>query len=194
MVQKQTERFRRVAMLDEAECVVGGKVCRVALLHDELVVGVGATILRVPVLSLVVIHMIVVETLRVATHVPLAHYGSLITSLLELFSEEGACGVDALTELALSVLIAVKTCHEACTRRCGERVLHESTVKAHATLCDAVDVGSGSKLRDGTSISADALECVVVAHYIYDVGALSGSGCFLLCLSRGGYTGQSSER
>ena len=194
MMKQKAERLVSVAMLYEAECVVGGEVGGIAFLHNVLAVRIRSTILRIVILSLVVVDVIIVETLRVATHVPLAHYGSLITSLLELFGEEGACGVDALTELALSVLIAVKTCHEACTRRCGERVLHESTVEAHATLCDAVDVGRGSKLRDGTSVCADALEGVVVTHYIYDIGALSGSGCFLLCLSSSGYAGQSSER
>jgi len=140
MVQKQTERFRRVAVLDEAECVVGGKVCRVALLHDELVVGVGATILRIPVLSLVVIHMIVVEALRVATHVPLAHNGCLIARLLQQFGEERARGVDALAQLTLTILMAVLTGHKAGARRRRERVLDEGTVEAHTTLGETVDI------------------------------------------------------
>ena len=142
MVKEQAERFRRVAVLDEVKSMVGGEVCRVALLHDELVVGVGATILRVPVLSLVVVHMIVVEALRVATHVPLAHNGCLIASLLQQFGEERARGVDALAQLALSILMAVLTGHKAGARRRRERVLDEGAVEAHATLCKAVDIRS----------------------------------------------------
>ena len=172
MVKEQAERFRRVAVLDEVESMVGGEVCRVALLHDELVVGVGATILRVPVLSLVVIHMIVVEALRVATHVPLAHNGCLIASLLQQFGEERARGVDALAQLALSVLMTVLTGHKAGARRRRERVLDEGAVEAHATLSESVDIRSWCEFGECAAVCADALVGMVVAHDVNNVWML----------------------
>jgi len=57
---------------------------------------VGAAILRVPVLSLVVVDVVIVESLRVASHVPLANDGCLIACILQQFGEESARRVDSL--------------------------------------------------------------------------------------------------
>ena len=161
-----------VAVLDEVESMVGGEVCRIALLHDELVVGVGATILRVPVLSLVVVHMIIVEALRVASHVPLAHNGCLIASLLQQFGEKRARGVDALAQLALSVLMTVLTGHKAGARRRRERVLDEGAVEAHATLSESVDIRGWCEFGECATVCADALVGMVVAHDVNNVWML----------------------
>ena len=69
-------------MFHEVDGVVGGEVGAVSFLHDVFVVGVCPTVLWIPVLSLVVVDVVVVETLGVASHVPFADDGSLVTSLL----------------------------------------------------------------------------------------------------------------
>ena len=184
VVEHKAERLRLVAVVHELDGVVGGEVGAVALLHDVLAAGsVSAAILRVPVLSLVVVDVVVVEALGVATHVPLADDGSLVASLLQQLGEEGARCVDALAELSLSVLVAVESCHKTCARRCGKRVLHESLVETHSALCDAVDVGCRCKLAYGVAVGRDALEGMVVAHDVNNVWTLCCG--FLLGLHRG---------
>ena len=184
VVQHEAERLRLVAMVHKVDGMVGREVGAVAFLNDVFAVGgVGATILRVPVLSLVVVDVVIVESLRVASHVPLADDGSLIACILQQFGEECARCVDALAQLALSILMTVKSGHQTCTRRCRERVLNECLVKTHSALGYTVDVGRRCELANGVSIGRDALEGMVVAHDVHNVGALCC--CLLLCLHCG---------
>ena len=134
-------------------------------------------------MSLVVVDVVIVESLRVASHVPLADDGCLIACILQQFGEECARCVDTLAQLSLSVLMTVKSGHQTCTRRSGERILDKRLVKTHTALGYTVDVGRGCELANGVSICRNALESMVVAHDVHNVGALCCS--LLLCLHCG---------
>ena len=95
--------------------MVGDEVGGVAHLLLEVTVLAGRSEGWVVVLTLVIQNMIVVESLRTAGHVPLAHNGSRIACPLQQFREEGLGRVDTLGKLALSVLVTVKTRHRART-------------------------------------------------------------------------------
>lgn len=173
MMEQEAEWTRGVAMVDEVESVVGSEVGGIAFLHDILVASVRSAILRVPILSLVVVDVIIVEALRVASHVPFSHNSRLVASLLQQFGEESASCVDAFAKLSLSVLIAIHTRHKAGARRRRERVLHEGAVEPHTTLCQSVDVGCRCKLGYCATISTDTLKGMVVTHNVNDVGTLA---------------------
>ena len=103
---------------------------------------------------------------------PLAYNGCLIARLLQQFGEERARGVDALAQLALSVLMAVLTGHKAGARRRRERVLNEGTVEAHTTLSESVDIRGWCEFGECAAVCADALVGMVVAHDINNVWML----------------------
>ena len=171
-------------MVHKFDGVVGREVGAVALFDDVFAFGrVCTAILWVPVLSLVVVDMVIVESLGVASHVPLTNDGCLIARILQQLGEECARCVDSFTKLALSILMTVKSGHQTCTRRCRERVLNECLVKTHTALGYTVDVGRGCELANGVSIGRDALEGMVVAHDVNNVWTLCCG--FLLGLHRG---------
>ena len=181
VVEHKAEWLALIALVHKLDCVVGCKVGAIAFLYNKLAVrSIGTTILWVPVLALVVVDVVVVESLRIAAHVPLAYNTSLIACLLKQLCKEHTRCVDTLAKLALSVLVAVKTCHQTSARRCRERVLDKRLVEAHTTLGNTVDVRCRGKLRDAMSIGTDTLKSMVVAHYIHNVRTLSG--CLLLRL------------
>ena len=113
VVHHETEGFRRVALVEELNGVVGDEVGGVAFLTQVFAAGVLTAEHGVVVRALVVEHVIVVEALGRAVEVPLAHHGRLVTGALQQFGYVGLGGVDALGQLALAVLVAVEAGDEA---------------------------------------------------------------------------------
>ena len=90
VMKHKAERLLLVALLHKLYGMVGCKVGAVAFLYYKLAVrSIGAAVLWVPVLTLIVVDVIIVKSLRVASHMPLAHNASLIACLLKQFGEEG---------------------------------------------------------------------------------------------------------
>ena len=85
MVNQQTEWLVLVAVVQVLDGMVGDEVGGIAHLLLEVTVLAGRSEGWVVVLTLVIQNMIVVESLRTAGHVPLAHYGSRIASPLQQF-------------------------------------------------------------------------------------------------------------
>ena len=85
VVNQQTEWLVLVAVVQVLNGMVGDEVGGVAHLLLEVTVLAGRSEGWVVVLTLVIQNMIVVESLRTAGHVPLAHYGSRIACPLQQF-------------------------------------------------------------------------------------------------------------
>ena len=110
--------------------------------------------------------MEVIEPLGATVHVPFAYHSRGVTCLLKQFAKKGSGGIDAFSQLSLSVLVAVKTCYETGATGGRQRVFYKGRPKQHATACQTVDVGRRRKLRYGAAVCTDGLHGVVVTHYI----------------------------
>jgi len=85
VVNQQTEWLVLVAVVQVLDGMVGDEVGGVAHLLLEVTVLAGRSEGWVVVLPLVIQNMIVVESLRTAGHVPLAHNGCRIAGTLQQF-------------------------------------------------------------------------------------------------------------
>ena len=85
MVNQQTEWLVLVAVVQVLDGMVGDEVGGIADLLLEVTVLAGRSEGWVVVLTLVIQNMIIVESLRTAGRVPLAHYVSIIAGPLRQF-------------------------------------------------------------------------------------------------------------
>ena len=166
VVNQQAEWLVLVSLVQIFDSMVGDKVGSIA--HLLLVVAIITCRCEswVIILSLIVQHMIIIEAFRSARHMPFAHNCSLVASILQHLWKEGLCGVDTFCQLALTILVAIQTCHQTSTTWSREWVFNESLVKLHTSFCKSVDIWCRSKFRYWTTICANGLHSMVVTHYI----------------------------
>ena len=117
MVHEHEEWLALVSIVEKLLGVLGHKTSRITLLTTPFVVGCVATEHWIPVSTLVVEGVIIVEAFRSGLEMPLAYHGCLISRLLHQFADKGACRVNALVEHTLTVMAAVETCDETGTGR-----------------------------------------------------------------------------
>ena len=154
VVDEEAEGFRRVAVFEEVDGVIRRKVRGIAFTLHVLAVRFRTFELGVVIFALVPEHLVIIEPLRFALHVPFAYDGRLIPRLAKEFGEERLRGIDARTQLPLPVLVAVKSGHEACAAGRRERVLDKCLAEEHPFGRQPVEVRRRGELAQGMPVSA----------------------------------------
>ena len=91
MVHEHEEWLALVSIVEKLLGMLGHKTSRITLLTTPFVVGCVATEHWIPVCTLVVEGVIIVEAFRSGLEMPLAYHCCLIARLLHQFADEGAC-------------------------------------------------------------------------------------------------------
>ena len=120
MMNHQAERLLLVAVVKELDGMLCDELGGIAFLSDILAMRVLSEELWIVVSALIPEYVVIVKSLGCTHEVPLANHARLVASLLEHFREEGAGGIDAFEQHALSILMAIESCDGASTAGGGE--------------------------------------------------------------------------
>ena len=94
--------------------MVGYERCGITFLLLILAIFARCAKHRVVICALIIEYMVKVKSLWTAVHVPFAHHPCGIACLLKQFAKECSGGIDAFSQLSLTVLVTVKTSDKTC--------------------------------------------------------------------------------
>ena len=163
------KRFRPVLLTDPCYSLVCDQIRGKALHSLSIVSGTRPWIAafnerRVAVLTLIIKHRILVETLWLRLQMPLTHKSRSVAALLQHRGQRRQSRIKGIRQRIKLIAMAVHTRQDARTARSRQRIRAETIVKHSPLRCQTTDIGILGIVGEDSTIYPPCLRRVVVAE------------------------------